>query len=62
MGTHVFDSKIDSRNVLQDQDTPLHNAARGDNGEVAELLLRAGAALDAKNEVRMNPTLSDWAS
>merc|ERR1712086_779174 len=33
-----------------DQDTPLHNAARGDNGEVAELLLRAGAALDAKNE------------
>jgi hypothetical protein len=32
--------------------TPLHNAAHGDHSAVVEQLLAAGAAVDAKDEVR----------
>lgn len=38
-----------------DDDTPLHNAARNNCGEVVELLLRAGAAHDAENEDGNSP-------
>jgi len=48
-----FPKKV--QEVDEDLDTPLHNAARNNSAEVAEMLLRAGALLDALNENNNTP-------
>ena len=37
--------------LLQDKETPLHKASRGGHPEVADLLIRNGAAINAINDV-----------
>ena len=46
--------------LLQDGYTPLHWAAEAGSAEVVELLLGAGAAVDAVTKVRPAP-MTDWA-
>ena len=36
---------------LQDDNTPLHNAARCDNTDIIKMLLKEGADVNAKNTV-----------
>ena len=37
--------------LLQDKETPLHKASRGGHPEVADLLIRNGAAINAISDV-----------
>ena len=37
--------------LLQDKETPLHKASRGGHAEVADLLIRNGAAINAIGDV-----------